>query len=103
MGQGGGLLAFQGQSHRTAGGGQPVKLGMSSFIWLYVALFLAVLFGAWLSFAWRCRKIRHDSHKAYPCPSCGEKIRFKNEVVFTRCPHCGAKVKLSELLNRDGH
>jgi len=80
-----------------------MNLEISSFFWLYIALFLAVIFGAWLSFAWRCRKIRQGAHRAYACPSCEEKIRVKNEVVFVRCPHCGARVAVSELLERGRH
>ena len=71
-----------------------MNLSFPAVVLLYVTVFLAVIFAAWLCFAWQRRKLRRDSYKAHPCTNCGEKIRFKSEAVFVRCPNCGAKLEV---------
>jgi hypothetical protein len=78
-----------------------MSLSIPTLFLLYVAVFLAVIFIAWLIFAWRRRKIRYNSRKVLVCPGCGGKNQYRNEAIFIRCSHCGAKVKLSKFFEKD--
>jgi predicted RNA-binding Zn-ribbon protein involved in translation (DUF1610 family) len=80
-----------------------MNLTFPAFLWLYVALFLAVVFGAWLNFVWRGRRFRQATGKVRRCPGCGKKIRVGNELVFMRCPHCGRRINLGELFGKKRH
>jgi DNA-directed RNA polymerase subunit RPC12/RpoP len=64
---------------------------------LYVLLFLAVIFIAWILVLWKQLRNRSSSGRRYICGSCGKPVRADHALIVLRCGHCGARNEISKL------
>lgn len=74
-----------------------MTLDFISVFSLYVFLFLAVIFTAWILSAWKSNRDRASSGKRYICSCCGKPIRVGHALISVRCGHCGARNKIKEM------
>lgn len=70
-------------------------MSLGGFFVTYVLVFLAVLFGAWLLFAWRKQKNRSRAERRVECPQCGGEVSVEGRVLRVRCS-CGTRFSLTE-------
>ncbi|MDZ4787901.1 MAG: hypothetical protein SH807_03090 [Blastochloris sp.] len=64
---------------------------------LYVFLFLAVIFTAWILSTWKSHRERVNCGKRYVCSCCGKPIRADHALISVRCGHCGVRNKIKQL------
>ena len=66
----------------------PVEL--STLIFLYLALLLATILGAWVLSEWRQRqRERHAFRSVLRCTLCGFAFEDRTETRLPPCPQCG--------------
>lgn len=71
-----------------------LELSLSGFFTLYIVVFLAIIFAAWLIFSWRRQQLIHRSLRKLSCKYCGATIPCHQALVWVRCPGCGARNRL---------
>jgi len=78
-----------------------MTLNFVSVFSLYVFLFLAIIFAAWILFLWKQLRQRSGSGRRYVCGSCGKPVRADHALIAVRCGHCGARNEISRLKMMD--
>lgn len=67
------------------------------FFLVYLLVFLAVIFVAWLIFAWESRKIDLARRKIVKCPQCDSLQEIANQIFYARCKRCGARSNIEDF------
>jgi len=68
-------------------------LTLPGVFFAYLAVFLAVIFGAWLFFGWQRRRSEHSGFPILSCDCCAAEIVVEEPSLRVRCPQCGAVQK----------
>jgi len=68
-----------------------IETSLSELLSIYVAVFLAAIFCAWICYAWRRRRrenawLRHRLR----CMICALEFEDRTTTVLPRCPRCGS-------------
>jgi hypothetical protein len=71
-----------------------IELTLGGIFVLYIVVFLAIIFAAWLIFSWRRQQLIHRSLRKVSCKYCGGSIPRHQALVWVRCSHCGARNRL---------
>jgi len=67
-----------------------MSLTLTGVFFAYLAVFLTVIFGAWIFFGWQRRRSERSGTSPVACACCGAALRAEQPFQRQRCPHCGA-------------
>jgi hypothetical protein len=67
-----------------------MSLTLTGVFFAYLAVFLAVIFCAWLFFGWQRRRSERSGSPVLTCACCGRPLRAEQPAQRLRCPDCGA-------------
>ena len=78
-----------------------IRVTLPVLVFIYLALLLATVFGAWLFYGWnRVRRERHAFRHILRCTRCGFEFEDKTDAPLVSCPRCGGmneRLRLSRL------
>lgn len=74
-----------------------MTIELTTFFFGYLLVFLAVIFSAWLIFAWQSHQAVSKSGRKLSCSCCGAAIESNHAVFTVRCSRCGIRTKIINL------
>ncbi len=73
-----------------------IPVTLNHLIFIYLAVMLTLVFGAWVISAWRReRRERHAFREVLHCNICGFDFRDLGNGSLSRCPRCAALTERS--------
>lgn len=68
-----------------------IPVTLNDLIFIYLALMLTLVFGAWVISAWRRgKRERHAFRHVFRCKMCGFDFLDPGDASLPRCPRCAA-------------
>ncbi len=75
-----------------------IPVTLNTLIFLYLALMLGLIFGAWLSSGWRrSRREKNAYRHVLRCSLCGFEFEDKSPEPTCRCPRCASLNERSRI------
>ncbi len=68
-----------------------IQVGLSGLLFIYLFVFLAAVFCAWIWYEWRRRRREmHSLRHRLRCMICALEFEDRTNTLLPRCPKCGS-------------